>query len=68
MPMFANFFHIISLFVCIICDADFNSDYYGILAIICVRKFFVHFVFLSTKSAFVGSWSPYDLKLHTNVS
>ena len=56
------------LFVCIIRDADFNSDHYGLPAIIYVLKFFFHFVFLSTKSAVVGSWSPYDLKLHTNAS
>ena len=53
---------------CIIRDADFNSDHYGLPAIICVRKFFFHFVFISTKSAVVGSWSPYDLNLHTNAS
>ena len=28
------------IFVCIIRDADFNSDHYGLPAIICVRKFF----------------------------
>ena len=33
------------LFVCIIRDADFNSDRYRLPAIMCVCKFFFHFVF-----------------------
>ena len=51
--------------VCIIRDTDFHSDLYGLQAIICARKFFFHFVFLSIKSAVVGSWSPYDLKFES---
>ena len=32
---------------------------YGLPAVICVRKVFFHFDFLSTNSAVVGFWSPY---------
>ena len=43
--------HCCSIFVCFIRDGDFHYDLYRLPAIICVRKFFFHFVFLSTKSA-----------------
>ena len=36
---------IIFVFVCIIRDADFHFDLYGLPAIVGMRKFFFHFVF-----------------------
>ena len=55
-------------FVCIIRNADIHSEVYGLPAVICARKFFFHFVFLSIKSAVVCSWSPYTLTVHTNAT
>ena len=61
-------FRYIVFFVCIIRDADFNSDLYGLPAIICVHRFLFHFVFLSRKYAVVGSWSPYAFKFEVLLS